>query len=261
MPLGFAKSIFTTSAAGAASMGTAEAVVFDGTNDYSSRSGGITISDGKQGTLSVFYYLNSTVNQQVITNEGNGIVGGFYLQIQSGVGILLQGRDSTNTECLALTDGGGRSTGQWYHVVASWDLAANVAAMYLDDVAHTGLTNRQNQNIAYNSIHGNGDWSIGAGISQVHGIYQKLNGEIGPLYFTDEYIDLTVAANRRKFSNSDGTPADLGADGSIPTGTAAKIFMNGNATYWNAGTNGGTGGAFTMTGSVADSSNEPVDAF
>jgi len=56
-------------------------------------------------------------------------------------------------------------------------------------------------------------------------------GCIGPIWMTDEHIDFSVAANREKFTDSTGQGfiKDLGADGSIPTGTQPKIYFKGNA--------------------------------
>lgn len=264
MPLGFGRSVFSTAAAAGGAGGSysyTDAVTFDGTNDYTSIGGGITISNGKVGTISVFYRRTSANNHIILANSSNNtIVGTFYLQIQTNQ-VLLQARDSSNNQCLALTNSVGDNINQWHHILMSWDLANSVAHCYVNDsTTGNGLNSTVNTDIQYNALYGPGDWSVGAGIDGTVGVYQKLPGDICNLYFTDEYIDISSTTNRRKFINADGTPVSLGSDGSTPTGTAAKILMGGDATYWNAGTNGGTGGSFTMTGSVTDSSNEPVDA-
>lgn len=54
-----------------------------------------------------------------------------------------------------------------------------------------------------------------------------------------------------KFINGDGTPKDLGADGSTPTGTAPAIFFTGDKSAFPV--NNGTGGSFTLIGSLDDS--------
>ena len=89
------------------------------------------------------------------------------------------------------------------------------------------------------------------------------NGDIAEVYYAQEYVDLSVQANREKFISGTGTgakPVDLGNDGSIPTGTQPLIYFRGAKDTWNAGTNAGSGGDFTMSGAVVDSSNEPVEA-
>lgn len=62
---------------------------------------------------------------------------------------------------------------------------------------------------------------------------------------------------RRKFISAAGKPVDLGADGSTPTGTAPAIFFSGDAAAFV--TNRGTGGAFTLTGSLTDADSSPSD--
>lgn len=72
-----------------------------------------------------------------------------------------------------------------------------------------------------------------------------------------QFIDFTIEANRRKFIDAAGKPVDLGADGSTPTGTAPAIFFSGDhATF---GTNKGTGGSFTLTGTLTDATTSPND--
>lgn len=62
-----------------------------------------------------------------------------------------------------------------------------------------------------------------------------LNGRLGLYYYTDEFIDLGVAANHDDIVATDGTPADWGADGSALTGTQPRGFVKGDATAINAG--------------------------
>jgi len=50
-------------------------------------------------------------------------------------------------------------------------------------------------------------------------------------------------------------PADLGSNGSTPTGTQPLIYFNGDAA--SAGTNAGSGGNFTINGSPTDAETNP----
>jgi hypothetical protein len=54
-----------------------------------------------------------------------------------------------------------------------------------------------------------------------------------------------------------GKPVDLGADGSTPTGLAPAIFFSGDETEF--ATNKGTGGAFTLTGTLTNATTSPSD--
>ena len=62
-------------------------------------------------------------------------------------------------------------------------------------------------------------------------------------------------ATRRKFISANGKPVDLGSDCSAPTGTAPAVCFSGDATTF--GTNKGTGGTFTLTGTLTDASTSP----
>jgi peptidoglycan hydrolase-like protein with peptidoglycan-binding domain len=62
-------------------------------------------------------------------------------------------------------------------------------------------------------------------------------------------------ATRRKFIGADGKPVDLGSDCSAPTGMAPAVCFSGDASTF--GTNKGTGGAFTLTGTLTDAGTSP----
>ncbi len=81
----------------------------------------------------------------------------------------------------------------------------------------------------------------------------KFHGDIAELYWTNEYIDLSSASNRLKFLTASGEPANLGADGSTPTGTQPLIYLaNATATFQN---NLGSGGNFTENGALTAGPN------
>ena len=62
-----------------------------------------------------------------------------------------------------------------------------------------------------------------------------------------------TASNRLKFLTASGEPADLGADGSTPTGTQPLIYLaNATATFQN---NLGSGGNFTENGALTAGPN------
>jgi peptidoglycan hydrolase-like protein with peptidoglycan-binding domain len=68
-------------------------------------------------------------------------------------------------------------------------------------------------------------------------------------------FDLNAESNRRKFIDSNGKPADLGSSCVNPTGTLPAFCLSGNASTF--GTNKGTGGAFTLTGTLTDADTSP----
>lgn len=85
---------------------------------------------------------------------------------------------------------------------------------------------------------------------------------LGEAYFAPgQFLDFTVAANRRKFNQFVGgllLPVSLGTDGSLPTGVAPIIYLhldNGEAAS-NFNLNRGSGGNFAwMSGSIANRVN------
>jgi hypothetical protein len=89
-----------------------------------------------------------------------------------------------------------------------------------------------------------------------------LNGCLAEFWLAPgTYLDLTTAANIALFRGADGKPVDLGADGSLPTGSAPLIYLScrpGDAASAFA-TNRGTGGDFTITGSLDVASTNPSD--
>jgi len=52
-------------------------------------------------------------------------------------------------------------------------------------------------------------------------------GAIAELYYApNQFIDFDIESNRRLFLNADGTPVDLGADGSTPTGSKPITYLS-----------------------------------
>ena len=71
-------------------------------------------------------------------------------------------------------------------------------------------------------------------------------GHYGNVFWTTEYINFGVEANRRKFYSPLQLPVDCGSDGTTPTGTAPAIYMRNDINAY--GTNAGTGGNFDTNG-------------
>ncbi len=82
-----------------------------------------------------------------------------------------------------------------------------------------------------------------------------VNGRLGRFYMTDEFIDLSVAANHDSIVATNGVPVDWGADGSDMTGTAPRGYVYGDATAINAGGGINLGSSldkWIITGSVTN---------
>ena len=226
---------------------------FDGAADYLSRGSDLAgNADGKLGTVSVWYRVDGGAGnyRHIFHNDSsyfylrveNSNIWGIYLQ-QEGGGVVL-GMTSSSSVPVENT---------WHHFMASWDLANNKSYLYVDGV------NRRNANtvVDVDGDYTRTSWAVGAQAisSWAHG----WDGAISEFYLnTAEHIDLSSAANRRLFIDANGRPVYLGADGSLPTGTAPIIYMH--ERWNNCGINSGTGGDFTINGAPAYTDG-PAGAF
>jgi len=78
----------------------------------------------------------------------------------------------------------------------------------------------------------------------------QFNGRLSEFYFTTDYIDFSQEANRLKFRDAFGNPVNLTQqieDEAIPN---PAIYMRFPPTAF--GTNYGTGGNFTVNGTITD---------
>ena len=91
---------------------------------------------------------------------------------------------------------------------------------------------------------------------------KKLKGFFAEVSFAfGQSLDFSIVSNRRKFLSAGGKPVFLGADGSLPTGTAPIIYqhLDDGEAVANFATNRGTGGDFTITGTLDTGSTSPSD--
>lgn len=108
-----------------------------------------------------------------------------------------------------------------------------------------------------------------------NGFQFEIGAADGAEFYTGDMADLWIAPGqsiltgsdisaetRAKFINpSTLKPVDLGADGSTPTGVAPRMFFRRApaAAASTFGTNLGTGGAFTTTGTLTNAATSPSD--
>jgi hypothetical protein len=84
-----------------------------------------------------------------------------------------------------------------------------------------------------------------------------VRGDFGPLYFAPgQWLDLADDANAAKFI-ANGKPVDLGLDGSLPTGVAPAVYLNGDASTYM--TNRGAGSSFLVNGTLTNATTSPSD--
>lgn len=230
---------------------------FDGANDFMSTAGDLSGSaDSKSGILSMWLRIDGTLAafENVLRNR-NGTNPSKFRAVFASDKFAITGTTSAGSTVVDLVTVSTFSPGAtWYHFLASWDAAASAGHLYVNDVSDLASPSWLDQNIDYTD----GAWSIagdGFGAS-------AFDGCIAEFYFAQgQYIDFSIAANRRKFISASGKPVYLGADGSFPTGTAPIVYQrvaNGAAVATFA-TNLGTGGDFSITGTLETGSTSPSD--
>ena len=148
------------------------------------------------------------------------------------------------------------NAGQWYHALLSFDSSDETGPaihLYIDDAdAERGvsLTSTSNSYL----VEFDGNQAVGGLSGNQMGI------ELADFWVdVGTYLDLTVAANRRKFISATGQPMYLGPDGSLPIGKKPDLFFTGDADDWHTNKGAG-GGGFTENGAIEDALDRPFAA-
>ena len=237
---------------------TCDAADFDGTNDYMTRGAELTgLVDGKSGILSYWVRLDGGNATRL-----NVLMNGIYTTCRfrserlpnNLLDNLLVDTSGNNVVSADSSPTTYTSSTTWLHILSSWDVSVSAYTLYVNDVSVLRLNNLANRTIDYTL----GNWSVGADTAGSN----KMNGALAELYFApNQYIDFSVEANRRKFITSTGKPAYIGTDGSLPTGTAPIIYLHLDdaEAVANFALNAGTGGNFTITGTLTTASTSPSD--
>lgn len=207
------------------------------------------IAAGQTGTLSFWIRVDANLGPQEIL----GIVGGsspFNVQWIDNKFIIFA-KNSASINILAIATSAAYSPGTtWLNVLASWNLATGATNLYINNVSDNVVTTATNDTIDY----------AGAGNNCYVGSQNTnllMDGALSELWFDTSFIDLSVAGNRAKFI-SGGYPVNLGSTGQTPTGSSPLLYLKNPASTFY--TNSGTGGNFTVTGSLAIASSSPSGA-
>lgn len=218
---------------------------FDGTNDYMLRGAGLTgAADGKQGTLSFWLRPDVVSSGTILSTDG----GGYFFIGFSSPNLQIAGVSAAADTVLNLQFSAATWAGAWQHVMACWDLSAGVARAWVNGTEVTYVA-QDAINTAIDYTRGN--WSVGALTTGG----TKLDGSLAELWLSLSYLDLSSSANRAKFLTAARGPADLATDGSGPTGTAPIVYLRGE--YSGFATNSGTGGDFSVTGTLTEPAWRP----
>lgn len=216
---------------------------------YLKRGGGLTsAADSKLLTFSFWIRKNTDVaGSSAVIAAATALNGGtertcIFAHTSGTIAVL--GRNAAGTTILDQ-----RSSviplGPWVHVLGSFDMNSSTRRhLYINDVSDIAANNTfTNDTFDFTMP----DWGIGGMPSGA----ATLDGSLADVWFAPGvYLELDVEANRRKFIDADGNPVNLGAAGATPTGSPPLVFMSGAISAWQ--TNKGSGGGFTLTGSLTE---------
>lgn len=165
------------------------------------------------------------------------------LEATNTVSVLARNAANTNILSAATTET-ITADGLWHHVAISVDLAdTGNRAIYIDGSAATVTWSiYSDDSIAFaEAIY----WRVG---SDTNGTVD-LDSSISEFYLDTpaSYYDLSTGLSAFRDSATFG-PADLGADGSTPTGSQPDVYFSGDDTSFV--TNKGGVGAFTASGTI-----------
>lgn len=235
--------------AAASSAFTYSAVRFD-SGDFMYKAAALTgIADSKLGLFSAWIKRDASCDASaVVLQIGRARI------VFANPEYSVQTKDATDTANLFAYKSGTPDT-DWHHLAISWDLGtAGRRNVVLDGTESTAQVTFVDAAVDYDAAgttHVNAVGSYGTGDNLF------FTGDLCEVYFTipAAYVDLTDSANVQKFRTTGGKPENLGADGSIPTGTQPLVYLKGD--YTGFGVNSGSGGDFTVSGTITAASTTP----
>ena len=232
------------------------ALKFDGDNDWLSGANLTGEADSKQLLVSVWYrrdskdtaYIWSSNNEQA--HFGINSSNQFHYEFENSL--------STNIAAanIPTTTFNFSPRSNHYHILFAIDLATGAQVLFIDDqqITFTPLVNT-NENMRLGVINNTVcDYYLESGAGRGSCALQHFWAGPG------EFLDITNATNRRKFTefdvNGQLVPVGLGVDGSTPTGSSPAIYLP-FTDLATAGENKGTGGDFTVNGTLKLASTTP----
>ena len=238
------------------------AVFFDGTNDHGKLYSAMTgLSNGKELTMSYWIKMGAGSDGSAMeasmcnfpaTNRG-------YINERKADNKLRHYGSQTNssTSIEITTSNTITESSGWTHVMFSYRLAATpLIHFYVNNVDVKTVQTSNNTNVDF--VASEAQHELGS----VRGAQAKFKGDMADHWFTTTYIDLSDADERAKFVVPGSIkPVDLGADGSIPTGSQPLAFFHHNIGEDASDfvTNRGSAQDYVEVGELTESSSIPTD--
>tara|TARA_R110000764_G_scaffold208961_1_gene294602 strand:+ start:401 stop:1171 length:771 start_codon:yes stop_codon:yes gene_type:complete len=238
------------------------AVHFDGTNDHGKLYSAMTgLSNGKELTMSYWIKMGAGSDGSAMeasmcnfpaTNRG-------YINERKADNKLRHYGSQTNssTSIEITTSNTITESSGWTHVMFSYRLASTpLIHFYVNNVDVKTVQTSNNTNVDF--VASEAQHELGS----VRGAQAKFKGDMADHWFTTTYIDLSDANQRAKFVVPNSIkPVDLGADGSIPTGSQPLVFFHHNIGEDASDfvTNRGSAQNYVEVGELTESSSIPTD--
>lgn len=235
-----------------------DAVNFNGSTKLNRGAALTGLSDGPQGSFSLFVNMAAAgdgVSQRIFQNN-NGADG---LRRNSSNIFQCSWTGGTGTPGLTFqTVSSINSARGWLHICGNYDTnfaaGSKISQLFVSDASDNTVASDFGSagTMDYTAT----DWIIGASFGGT-GLFQ---GDMAEFWWNDSFIDFSNVTNRRLFVTAGLKPVDLGADGSVPLGgTVPKIYQHIAAGAAAAGfaTNLGSGGGWTVTGTLALAASKP----
>lgn len=244
------KNLIAAAGNGISTGDVAEAIDYDGTNDFLSRSSDLTgNANGKTFTFSAWVYWTGTGDPVLYASASSNSNPGFIIKIDTG-GLFYVGAYNAagSTILFGLSQTTVISANTFTNLLVSIDLANSANRyMYINDVqvTPTWFTYTNDTIDATQSTH-----IVGANLVFPSTYFDQLRGRLSNVFLDYTYRNLSVEANRRLFVTADLKPAD----GQASLNPILYLPMSDPT---QPGLNQGTGGNFTLTGTVARSGRGP----
>lgn len=222
----------------------ARSIDLDGSTEYLSR-GSLSASDSKEITLCISYKPDAITSARYLVSSTASGSWRFVFSHTGDASWSIFAKNSSDTTILYASVNTTITIGDQYVILISADLTnSSNRAFYINGVSQTvSWYTYTNSNIDFSNMDSN---VIGAAATDFSA---KIDGCMGNLYLTNEYVDFTDESNRLKFVDAFGYPIELDQaieDGDIPNPLVYMKFDDPDA----LGTNLGTGGDFTVNGTV-----------
>lgn len=212
----------------------ARAVQLDGTNYFEASGAGVIGADSMQFIFSTFLRLDrdDAFSQYILTSHpATGFNNRITIALTGSSSRLIQvtARNVAGSQVLNVLSNNRHGFAEhgfaWLHILMIANLGVTgKTRLLINGVDDTNVQIAAAQNIGFSV-----DTRLRFG-AYANTIALGVFGRLAETYFAPgQYLDPADAATVLKFRRADGLPAYLGADGSVPTGTAPRFYHRGYA--------------------------------